>query len=284
MPATVTTADIFDALALLRPYDIDIPKFRCGASNDGGYILANATLPSQPVLSFGVGANCDLEYEFAERGHKVVMFDPTVEGPPKQHENFTFHKIGLGRKDDPEAGYVSLATALDMAGLRGRDDIILKMDIEGAEYDAFDGADHGILAHFQQIALEMHWLNKLVDPAFRRQFVDVLNKVNALFALFHVHANNCAPLLVIGEAEFLNQHHIVGGAIVADALELSYIRSSKVAARSSRTVYPTVLDRPNYCLAPDHLLTFFPFLPCDDDTFEKIKLVARLNDLQYVRT
>lgn len=283
MAGTLTSTDVCDALALLRPYDIDIPKIRFGSAGDGGYIFANATLPSQPLLSFGVAGNCDLEYEFAERGHKVVMFDPSVEGPPKQHENFTFHKIGLGGKDDPETGYVSLASALDMAGFRGRNDVILKMDIEGAEFDAFSSTDRQVLLHFDQIALEVHWLSKLIDSDFRRQFVDSFNNINAMFTLFHVHANNCAPLLVIGGAKFVDQHHVVGGAVVAQALELSYIRSSKVAAHPSRTVYPTVLDKPNYPFSPDHLLAFFPFLPCDDDTFEKIKLVAKINDLQYVR-
>lgn len=276
---TVTSTDIIDALVLLRPYDIDIPKIRYGSAGDGGYVFANAMLPSQPVLSFGVSNNCDLEFDFAERGHKVVMFDPSVEGPPKQHRNFTFHKIGLAGKSDPAAGYVSLSTALDMAGYVGRSDVILKCDIEGAEFAAIADAPQEILLQFEQIALEAHWLNKLISPIFREEYSRCFQKINSFYTLFHVHANNCTPLMVIGGSKY-NNNHVVGGAVVAQVVELSYIRSNKVRRSPSRTVYPTLLDQPNHPKYPDHLLTFFPFLPCSDDALEQMRLIAKLNDMR----
>lgn len=282
MNEPVVSRAIFDSLALLRPYDINRRKARFGSKGDGGYIYADQIDPSQPVLSFGVSGNCDLEWDLAERGHRIVMFDPSVEGPPKQHANFEFHKIGVARQNNPAGDYVSLSKALDIAGFKGRTDVILKMDVEGAEFPSFAGAEQELLLHFDQIALEIHWLNNLFDATYRANFDDCFSKINKYFTLFHVHGNNCTPLANVGGVKF-NNGHVVGGAIVPQVLELSYIRSSKVTASSSRTLYPTRLDRPNHSRYPDHLLAFFPFMPCDDETFERMGLLAQANDVSFVR-
>src|SRR4051794_24408556 len=99
--------EIYEAVALLRPFDIDAPKARLGTYGDGGYIFADSLCPKQPVLSFGVSNNCDVEYELAERGHKVVMFDPSVDVVPKQHRNFTFYKIGIAGTDSADGQYIT---------------------------------------------------------------------------------------------------------------------------------------------------------------------------------
>jgi hypothetical protein len=51
---------------------------------------------------------------------------------------------------------------------------------------------------------------------------------------------------------------------ITDALELTYIRSDLVSRASSRTIYPTELDRPNFHPFPDLMLGFFPFMPGSD--------------------
>lgn len=69
MVPPLTSSDVIDSLALLRPFDINIKKVRFGSTGDGGYVFANALSPSQPVLSFGISDNCDFEFDFGERAH-----------------------------------------------------------------------------------------------------------------------------------------------------------------------------------------------------------------------
>src|SRR5579871_3857911 len=254
------SSEILEALAGLRPYDVNVGKKRIGSDGDGGYVLADIIPKSAALLSFGIGDNCDFELEFANRGHSVVMFDPTIAQPPVAHPHFTFHRLALGSRDDPKGGVVTLASALQLGGLQSHPDVVLKCDVEGAEYDAFAAAPQELLGRFSQIVVELHDLDRLGASEQRARLTALTGELNKRFVLFHVHGNNCAAIALVGGASFAD-HHLAGAVPVPVALELSFIRSDLVSARPSRTVYPTALDRPNYHLCPDHLLNFFPFSP-----------------------
>ena len=70
---------VFDALSLLTPYDVDIPKIRIGPKTDGGYVLLDRFEVGQPVLSYGISTEFQFDIEMAERGHCVYMFDHTID-------------------------------------------------------------------------------------------------------------------------------------------------------------------------------------------------------------
>jgi glycosyltransferase involved in cell wall biosynthesis len=93
--------------------------------------------------------------------------------------------------------------------------------------------------------------------------------LNASFTLFHVHANNHAPMVMVG-GDSLEGQHRTGAVPLPAVLELSMIRSATVTPRPSRTIYPTPLDRPNFPGCQDHRLHFFPFLPWDDELIHRI--------------
>lgn len=271
--------DIFDAITLLAPYDVDVSKIRYGSPGDGGYVFANKITSQQPILSFGVSDNCDLEYDFAERGHKVFMFDPSVSDTPKHHKNFTFYQIGVAAEDNEDRSFLSLASCLDLCGLKNRTDVILKIDTEGAEYETFSSIPAELLLCFEQIALEIHWLERLEQQEFREKFCKSLRNVNKYFINFHVHANNCAPVVTVGGKKFQGGHS-TGGFPVASVLELSYIRRDLTHASNSQTYYPTSLDFPNHPFYPDHILSFYPFLPTSISTEAQLEAISRINDFR----
>jgi hypothetical protein len=125
------------------------------------------------------------------------------------------------------------------------------MDVDGAEFDALEAVPDDTLDRFEQIVLEVHWLNNLDDLAFRDRFLRIFRRLNSAFTLFHVHANNC---------DGPNGLAIVSGIPVSTMLELSYVRSASVHRLPSQTLYPTALDYPNL-QGKDKLLWFYPFLP-----------------------
>jgi hypothetical protein len=249
-PTRTLLTDIAAALALLAPSDVERPgKIRVGIrAGDGAYILLDMLRPPQRVLSFGVGRNVSFDLDMAARGHEVFLYDHTVPGPPVRHDRFHFRRIGIGGVAEPDRPLLPLAdhvAAIDGAG----DDMILKMDVEGAEWPALIAAPSALLARFEQIVLEIHGLAFLDRRPWRERITTGLARLRQTHTLFHVHANNHAPPVV------------VAGLPVSNLLELSWVRSDRVRALPSRTLYPTALDEPNLRHAADTPLWFHPFLP-----------------------
>lgn len=243
--------EIVETLALLTPWDIkDVQKVRIGRrGGDGGYVLLDMLRPSQKVYSFGIAHEVSFDLDMAERGLDCFMFDHTIEGLPRPHPRFHFHKLGIAGATEAEKSLLSLADHVAHLG-HTDGDMILKMDVEGWEWPALAAAPTELLSRFEQISMEVHRLPQVVNPAFRRQAAEVLRKLNDTHTLFHVHANNHSPPVLVG-----------GGLPVCPLLELSYVRSDLVERLPSRTLYPTELDAPNVGRAADTPLWFFPFTP-----------------------
>lgn len=238
----------YDALTLLTPFDIDVGKCRVGSVGDGGYVLADCLRPEQTVLSYGVGWDVTFEQDMAARGHRVFLFDHTIEFVPALHANCSYVAEGIGAVCDAARNLWTIEEHLRRAAIEGSD-LILKLDVEGAEWEVLEAIPDAVLHRFEQVTLEVHGLADLEDDGFMARFEAALRKLNARFTLFHVHANNCAAIAV------------VDGLVVCDVLELSYIRSDRVTRRPSATRYPTALDAANRFGRPDTVLSFFPFAP-----------------------
>ncbi|WP_036257741.1 FkbM family methyltransferase [Methylocapsa aurea] len=163
---------IVQALSLLKPYDIDKSKVRIGPDTDGGYILADDISTAQSIISYGIGAEFRFDIEFAKKGHDVYMFDHTIQGIQAEDRRLHFFSEGVAGKTDIAKNLFSIEDHLDRHKISG-DHLILKMDVEGAEFDALRAVPDNILRRFEQIVLEVHGLNRLDDPVFRANFCDV---------------------------------------------------------------------------------------------------------------
>lgn len=244
----VKRMQIFNALSLLTPYEISVPKVRIGPRRDGAYILAGVMNSSQPVMSFGIGTVYTFDEEAAQRGHDVYMFDHTIGMLTLSNKRMHFYPHGVGPNDIEEQGIYSLNTYLNRH-VPQAPDIILKMDVEGAEWDVLDHIEESTLQRFSQITIEIHDLDRLENDHFRRRFVRVMRKLNEIFTIFHVHGNNYVDL------------RIVAGFTICPVLELSFVKTSLIERSASQTYYPSSLDLPNLEIKPDHLLWFYPFVP-----------------------
>ncbi len=245
---------VVEALSLLSPFDVDRKKERLGPKRDGGYVFIPELFDKQTVFSYGIDGEYQLDVSLAEAGHKIMMFDHTIEGisNPTNNPNLQFVKEGVAGVQDKGALLNSIENHLALYG-GDETDIIMKMDVEGYEHESFDALPEESLRRFQQIVFEVHSLHELGNPDFRRRFVRVFSKLNKYFTLFHVHANNY---------DGQNSYGFISGLPVSNLLELSYVRSDLVEKRLSRTLYPTRLDYPN--VHPhDKKLWFFPFLPTE---------------------
>ncbi len=178
---------------------------RFGSANDGGYLMCeNLIEPLDAGYSYGVGRNDDWGCEVSRRYHVPVheydCFDPAR--PTCNGGTFVFHDECVGdrtgyresrffdtlenqiRKNSnlPEAG----RPARRSLGVGGR--LIIKMDIEGGEWETLLAAPDELLASIPQIAMELHGFD---DP----RIVEVLRKLRRNFYLVNLHFNNwsCTP-------------------------------------------------------------------------------------------
>jgi hypothetical protein len=165
---------------------------RFGSANDGGYLMCeNLIEPLDAAYSYGVGRNDDWGCEMSRRYHVPVhqydCFDPAR--PTCNGGTFVFHNECVGdREGDRESHFFdTLENQINKNGDSGRR-LIIKMDIEGAEWDSLLAAPNELFASIPQIAMEMHGFD---NP----KIVEVLRKLNRNFYLVNLHFNNwsCTP-------------------------------------------------------------------------------------------
>jgi len=180
-------------LAELRPIALkNCTLKRFGSANDGGYLMCeNLIEPLDAAYSYGVGRNDDWGCEVSRRYHVPVYqydcFDPTR--PTCNGGTFVFHNECLGGRTGHSGPrfFDTLGNQIKRNGDTGRR-LIIKMDIEGAEWDSLLAAPDELLASIPQITMEMHGFN---DP----KIVEVLRNLKRNFYLVNLHFNNwsCTP-------------------------------------------------------------------------------------------
>lgn len=246
-----TTYSVLGTLSFLTPWDvIGCGKLRIGGESDGGYVLLDRLRPEQPVLSYGVGLDSSFDFDLARRGHRVFMFDHTVDGPcgvlPK---GCVFVREGVAAKADPESKLDTVLAHLQRYSLASRRDVILKMDIEGGEWDIIAALPDKAMDAFEQIVVEFHWLENLKRHSFTAQVRAALQRLNERFTLCHVHANVYGGM------------RRPAGVVLPNVLEATYVRSDLISRKPNKTFYPTEHDHANRPGSKDIVLSMYPFVP-----------------------
>ena len=175
-------------LAELQPVTLKNCTFkRFGSANDGGYLMCeNLIEPLESAYSYGVGKNddwgCDVSRQYHVPVHQYDCFDPAR--PTCDGGTFVFHNECVGdRAGTTESRqFDTLENQIKKNGDAGRR-VIVKMDIEGAEWDSLLATPDEVLTSISQIAMEMHGYD---DP----KIVEALRKLKQNFYLVNLHFNN----------------------------------------------------------------------------------------------
>ncbi len=226
-------------LQSVGPVVTEHPLIRVGGEADGGYLLPDDLDGIRTCFSPGVASTSDFEDALARRGIRSFMADYSVDGPPSHNPLFHFEKKYLGAYND------SIFTTLQAWVERNapqEQDMVLQMDIEGAEYPVLLSTPDDVLKRFRTIVVEFHGLGGLAEKNGFELISLAFGKLLAHFDVVHAHVNNCTAVL--------NYQ----GLDLPPVMEFTFHRKDRSAQRTAATVFPHSLDRPNLPVSPDKVL------------------------------
>ena len=226
-------------LRALRPLAPGIELVRVGPDGDGGYLVPDDLEGIAYAFSPGVSTESGFEARLADRGMKVFLADYSVPGPALPHPHFVFDKRFVGCLTDER--YITLD---DWHAAKLGDDsseLLLQMDIEGAEYETLLAASPALVAKFRIMVIEFHWLPQLWNQPFFAVAARVFHKLLATHAVVHIHPNNCCGSVKSAGLE------------IPRIAEFTLLRKDRLRTTGYQTTFPHALDRPNVAKPPLHL-------------------------------
>jgi len=224
-------ADIKAILRQFEPQATGHDLIRIGPDFDGGYILPDDLDGIEALYSPGVSDTSGFDVEIAERGVPCFLADGTVEEPSYMHPLMSFDKMMIG--DGPKDTYITLEDWVAQTAPK-QGDLMLQMDIEGAEYDVLLATPHSLLSRFRVIVLELHWLDRYLLGHERQKLKELIEHLQENHSICHVHANTvCPPVNLLG-------------AKVPPILELTLLHKDRMQpSTETEVVYPHPLDAVN---------------------------------------
>jgi len=185
---------------LIRPKDVkDKKKVRIGNKGDGGYVLLNDFKDIKIAYSFGICDEISFEKELSEKNIEVFMYDHTIQNISEYNPKLHWKKIGLTGKKGINENLKTLKELLEENGHILEKDMILKMDIEGSEWDSFLYMSFNILRQFKYIVVEFHFFDN-----YKSIYSKVFKKLNKTHQIFHLHCNNCGQIINFDEYNICN--------------------------------------------------------------------------------
>ncbi|MBR0168786.1 MAG: FkbM family methyltransferase [Synergistaceae bacterium] len=204
---------------------------RIGRDYDGGYIMLDDFEPGGIAYSFGISGDVSWDKDMASRGYDVFMYDHTIDGLPEENTRFHWSKLGIADGVTHDDRLKTLEELISRNGHEGKRDMILKMDVEGAEWGFLESVKPETLSQFSQMTFELHNMIKLAD---HERVLNILRKINETHQLVHLHANNVSSYVTIGGRNF------------AALFEVSYVLRDKYKFSSEYDVkLPLKIDMPN---------------------------------------
>jgi hypothetical protein len=213
---------------------ISCDLIRIGGDADGGYLVPNILDDIDFCFSPGVDYTATFERHLSESfGIKSFMADASVTSSPLEDANFQFIPKFLGSRTNGD--FITLSDWLDQSVDADQRNLILQMEIEGAEYDVLVYEPSSVLERFAVMVIEFHFIDRLFLDDYSRMMTGIFEKIYKNFSICHIHPNNCC-----GVAKF-------GGVEIPRVVEITFLRNDYAEKlRSFKAIsLPHALDRRN---------------------------------------
>ena len=173
-----------------------------GFLRDGSYVLTEDLSNIIIAYSFGIDGEISFDMKIADEGIDVYMYDPYIYRLSfpnlniRKNNIFTndinyyqkklhFFRIGLTGSNMHGNNLKTLEEILKSNGHMNQKNMILKMDIEGAEWNALRDLSEDILKKFKYITLELHIPERPED-----YHSAIIKKLSKFHQLIYIRCNN----------------------------------------------------------------------------------------------
>jgi hypothetical protein len=206
---------------------------RAGSKGDGGYLIPNDLHGISRIISGGCDSAWSFEKFFLEQYNvNSIIVDRIDKKPQDLSPKIEYIDAWLGEGDDRTL--VSLASILNGLERTSEPELLLQLDIEGAEFSELQRIPEEELRRFRIIVIEFHGLDRVVNREFYKSVISpVFKKILKDFDLVHSHANNCCGAISIH------------GVRIPKVLELTFHNNSRRNGSLKKRRVPHQLDVPN---------------------------------------
>jgi hypothetical protein len=217
----------------IQPVTTLFELIRVGGEADGGYLVPDDLSGIAVCFSPGVEDIAGFERDLlSTRGINSHMADYSVDGPPMGFQPQSFTKKYLGATDDPR--FMTLDSWVrGTPEFHSQADLLLQMDIEGAEYVCLLGVSEEVLKRFRIMVVEFHDVEAWGQPHFFGIVAGLFTRLSRYFHVVHNHPNNCCGLVDLG------------GFLAPRVFELTFLRRDRTPQLGLCQAFPHPFDRPN---------------------------------------
>ena len=223
-----TSRSLFEMLQPVALTNCRLERF--GEAHDGGYLMCGNLLGQvQSGYSYGISSydkwGCDISTKLNVRLHQYDCFNTTQPECPGGDTVFHAECVdGITRTEEGRF-FDTINNQFAKNGDRAKR-LVMKIDVEGAEWDSFLFSPGDVLAQIDQIAVEFHGVQD-------DKYVAVVQRLKEFFHVAHIHFNNAAC------AEGLDPFPTWAYEVLFVSKRLGVVDSSRVASG----LHP--LDAPN---------------------------------------
>lgn len=177
--------EIFDLVQPVALANCELQRF--GEPHDGGYLMCANLLDGVAAgYSYGIsgydGWGCDITTRLSVPVHQYDCFD--TRQPVCTGGETVFHAecVGDVTREEGDRYFDTMQNQFARNG-DAKKRLVVKMDVEGAEWDSLLHASDATLDNIDQMAVELHFIDE-------DRFVKALRRLRQFFHVAHLHYNN----------------------------------------------------------------------------------------------
>ncbi len=233
---------LFDMLQPVALSNCALERF--GEAHDGGYLMCGNLLGHvQSGYSYGIGGKdqwgCDISARLDVVVHQYDCFNTRQPACFRGETVFHAECVAGARQTAEGRLFDTIASQVARNGDRNKR-IVLKIDVEGAEWDSLLALPEATLQQIDQIAAEFHWVE---DEHYRwiqdEKHLLLVRRLKESFEVAHIHFNNAS---CVGDL----------APFPTSAYEVLFVNKRLAVVDSGRTrAVPHELDAPNNPSLPD---------------------------------
>ena len=175
-------------------------------------------------IAYSIGIDHEISFDkaLAEKNIDVYMYDHIINELSHQNKKFHWKKIGISGIRNKSNNTQTLKEMLEENGHLNEKNMILKIDVEFAEWDALLDTPEEIFKKFKYITIEFHFQNET------EKYFEVFKKLHKTHQVIYLVCNNYS----------INTFSFLKNNVICSFIEISYLIREGNQFYSDNTNYP----------------------------------------------